>query len=137
MQGLHLTADLHGCRCAPEWLLDSAALGKACAHAVRAAGLQAVGQLFHGFPATAQGPGGVTATILLAESHLCVHTWPEQRAVTLDVYVCNFGADHSGKAQALLDALLALFEPTTVQRHALQRGAVPHAVSVTVHEVGA
>ena len=124
MQGLHLTADLHGCQCAGAWLLDAAALGRACADAVRAAGLQAVGQLFHGFPATAHGPGGVTATVLLAESHLCVHTWPEQRAVTLDVYVCNFGADHSDKAHALMDALLVLFEPTTVDRHTLQRGEV-------------
>ncbi|MBV7541417.1 adenosylmethionine decarboxylase [Acidovorax sp. sic0104] len=125
MQGLHLTADLRDCRCAPEWLLDAAALGQACADAVRHAGLQAVGQVFHEFPATAHGPGGVTATILLAESHLCVHTWPEQRAVTLDVYVCNFGADHSDKARALMESLLALFAPTSAQRHALQRGAVP------------
>ena len=28
----------------------------------------------------------MTATVLLAESHLCVHTGPEQAAVTLDVY---------------------------------------------------
>ena len=61
---------------------------------------------------------------MLAESHLCAHTWPEQRAVTLDVYVCNFGADHSAKAHVLKDALLALFQPTAVDRHALQRGAV-------------
>ena len=124
MQGLHLTADLQGCRCASAWLLDATALGRACTDAVRAAGLQAVGQLFHEFPATARGPGGVTATVLLAESHLCVHTWPEQRAVTLDVYVCNFGADHSAKAHALMDALLALFQPTIADRHALQRGVV-------------
>lgn len=122
MQGLHLTADLHGCRCAPEWLLDAAALGRFCVSAVHAAGLQPVGQLFHQFPASAQGPGGVTATVLLAESHLCVHTWPERSAVTLDVYVCNFGADHSAKAHALMDALLARFEPAAVQQHALQRG---------------
>ncbi|HNZ91604.1 MAG TPA: adenosylmethionine decarboxylase [Acidovorax sp.] len=124
MQGLHLTADLRGCRCAPQRLLDAAALARACTDAVRAAGLQAVDQLFHRFPATPQGPGGVTATVLLAESHLCVHTWPEQNAVTLDVYVCNFGADHSAKAQGLMEALLALFDPAEVQRHALQRGAV-------------
>ena len=122
MQGLHLTADLHGCRCAPAWLLDAAALGRACTDAVRQAGLQAVGELVHGFPPSAHGPGGVTAAVLLAESHLCVHTWPEQAAVTLDVYVCNFGADHSAKAHALMNALLALLEATTVQRHALQRG---------------
>ena len=124
MQGLHLTADLHGCRCAPAWLLDAAALGRACTDAVRQAGLQAVWELVHGFPPSAHGPGGVTAAVLLAESHLCVHTWPEQRAVTLDVYVCNFGADHSDKARKLMDALLNVFQPTTVERHALQRGEV-------------
>ncbi|MDR7377258.1 S-adenosylmethionine decarboxylase [Rhodoferax ferrireducens] len=125
MQGLHLTADLHRCRCASAWLLDATLLGVACRDAVQAVGLQAVGELFHTFPATAQGPGGVTATILLAESHLCVHTWPEQSAVTLDVYVCNFGADHSAKAQGLIDALIALFMPAQVQRNALQRGTIP------------
>ena len=40
MQGLHLTADLHDCRCEARWLLDAAALGEACLDAVRAAGLQ-------------------------------------------------------------------------------------------------
>lgn len=124
MQGLHLTADLYECRCEDRWLLDAGALGEACLQAVHTAGLQAVGQLFHAFPATAHGPGGVTATVLLAESHLCVHTWPEQRAVTLDVYVCNFGADHSLKAQALLNALLALFAPGHAERHVLQRGQI-------------
>ena len=124
MQGLHLTADLQGCRCAAQWLLDATALGQACTEAVRAAGLQAVGQLFHTFPSAGDGPGGVTATVLLAESHLCVHTWPELASVTLDVYVCNVAADHSAKAQALMAALVALFEPARVQRHALHRGAL-------------
>ncbi|MEO6856882.1 MAG: S-adenosylmethionine decarboxylase [Rhodoferax sp.] len=124
MQGLHLTADLHHCDCDSAWLLDARLLGVACRDAVQAAGLQAVGELFHAFPATAHGPGGVTATILLAESHLCVHTWPELRAVTLDVYVCNFGADHSAKAHALLDGLIALFAPTQVDRQSLQRGVL-------------
>ena len=124
MQGLHLTADLHQCRCASGWLLDARKLGAACAQAVLDAGLQPVNQLVHTFPDTGHGPGGVTATVLLAESHLCVHTWPEQRAVTLDVYVCNFGGDHSAKAQALLDALVALFEAGHVERHALQRGTI-------------
>ena len=108
-------------------MLDAAALSLACTDAVRAAGLQAVDQLFHTFPPTAHGPGGVTATVLLAESHLCVHTWPEQNAVTLDVYVCNFGHDHLVNAQPLMAALLALFDPAGVQRHALQRGAVESA----------
>ena len=65
----------------------------------------------------------MTATVLLAESHLCVHTWPEQHAVTLDVYVCNFGGDHSGKARVLLNDLVALFAPLEVAENVLQRGS--------------
>jgi S-adenosylmethionine decarboxylase len=124
MQGLHLTADLHRCRCDSHWLLQADVLLAACLAAVRAAGLQAVGQLSHTFPATAHGPGGVTITVLLAESHLCIHTWPEQGAVTLDVYVCNFGGDQSARAHALLNALLALLQPDQVERHALLRGTI-------------
>src|SRR3569832_2474803 len=101
MQGLHLTADLYQCRCDVAWLTDAQQLGAWCMQAVEAVGLEAVNQLFHTFKATDHGPGGVTATVLLAESHVCLHTWPEQRAVTVDVYVCNFTAAHSAKARGL------------------------------------
>ncbi|MBX3585504.1 MAG: adenosylmethionine decarboxylase [Ramlibacter sp.] len=122
MQGLHLTADLYQCRCEAAWLTDAARLGAWCVQAVEQAGLQPVNQLFHTFPATPRGPGGITATVLLAESHLCVHTWPEERAVTLDVYVCNFGADHSAKARALMDALVGRFAPEWTEQRSLDRG---------------
>ena len=127
MQGLHLTADLTHCQCEPIWLTDSARLMDRCLFEVDAAGLQTVSQLSHTFPSTHHGPGGVTATVLLAESHFCVHTWPEQAGVTLDVYVCNFGADHSAKAHALMNAMIGLFAPDQVVQHALQRGAVTSA----------
>ena len=129
MHGLHLTADLHDCRCDAAWLLQAARLQEACVQAAQAAGLQVVNRLFHTFPNTVHGPGGVTATLLLAESHLCVHTWPEQRAVTLDVYVCNFGGDHSAKAEDLMKQLLALFEPQQIERHRLQRGQLTPQVA--------
>ena len=125
MDGLHLTADLADCRGSRRWLTEPESLVAACAQAVNASGRHAVAQLAHLFPATPAGPGGVTATVLLAESHLCVHTWPERRAVTLDVYVCNFGGDHSAKAHQLLDTLVALFAPRESTRHALHRGDVP------------
>ena len=124
MQGLHLTADLHDCACDAAWLTDADRLGERCVQAVAAAGLQGVAKLFHTFPPTGAGPSGVTATILLAESHLCVHTWPEQHAVTLDVYVCNFGGDHSAKAHALMDGLITLFQASRVTRQSLQRGQI-------------
>ncbi len=123
MHGLHLTADLYGCACEPALLTDAQRLGEQCLGAVQEAGLQAVATLFHHFPDTAQGAGGVTATVLLAESHLCVHTWPELAAVTLDVYVCNFGGDHSAKAHALMGALQSLLQPDSSRVHQLERGA--------------
>ncbi len=122
MQGLHLTADLTQCCCNSQCLTDADRLMAQCLQAVRNAGLQAVNQLAHTFPATAHGPGGVTATVLLAESHLCIHTWPEQAGVTVDVYVCNFGADHSAKAHALMDALVTWFEPGHAHRQSMLRG---------------
>lgn len=122
MQGQHLTADLYNCRCDPAWLLDADQLGAWCVSAVRASGLQVVNQLFHTFPSTGSGPGGVTATVLLAESHLCVHTWPEVKAVTLDVYVCNFGGDHSAKANALMRMLIERFAPERAEQKRLARG---------------
>ena len=127
MQGTHLTADLQQCACDAAWLTDAARLGERCVLAVQAVGLQPVARLFHSFGGAdgtdgADGaPSGVTATVLLAESHLCLHTWPEWRAVSLDVYVCNVGADHSAQARALMDALVALFEPGSQRRQELHR----------------
>ena len=118
MHGLHLTADLQGCSTELRPLTDPGALRSLCLSAVHDAALQPVGELFHTFPA----PGGVTGVVLLAESHLAVHTWPELQAVTLDVYLCNLGADNTHKAHRLLDALLAAFKPAQVERHALERG---------------
>jgi S-adenosylmethionine decarboxylase proenzyme len=118
MQGLHLTADLHGCCAALRPMADPAALREICLHAVAGAGLQPVGELFHRFPA----PGGVTGVVLLAESHLAVHTWPELGAVTLDVYVCNLHADNSVRALALLASLERAFAPTHSERHQVRRG---------------
>jgi len=121
MKGLHLTADLYGCRCDTAWLTDADKLGQWCIDAVQAVGLQVVNQLFHTFPGNG-GPGGVTATVLLAESHVCLHTWPEQKAVTADVYVCNFSGDHSAKARNLMLALVDRFQPEWTEQRSLDRG---------------
>ena len=122
MQGLHLTADCHHCRCDAALLVDAATLLQLCLDAVKSVGLQAVNQLAHAFPAVDGQPTGVTATVLLAESHLCIHTWPELNAVTLDVYVCNFGSDHSAKARLLMNTLLNVFQPESASQQALLRG---------------
>lgn len=122
MQGLHLTADLAGCPAALSAMTDPDALRALCLQRVADAGLAAVGERFHGFAPERGEPRGVTGVVLLAESHLAVHTWPELGRVTLDVYVCHRSADNSARAQGLIDALVAAFAPGAVERHALARG---------------
>lgn len=122
MQGLHLTADCYDCLCDTQLLQDVAILGDACLKAVADNGLTPVGQLFHSFASPTCPEAGVTATILLAESHMCIHTWPELKAATLDVYVCNFSSDHSDKARGLMNDLLRLFKAEMVEPHTLHRG---------------
>ena len=48
-------------------------------------------------------------------------------SVTLDVYVCNFGADHSAQARQLMAHLISIFQPGQCQQHALWRGQTPPA----------
>ena len=67
-------------------------------------------------------PGGITGTLLLAESHLAIHTWPERNGVTLDVYVCNFTDDNTSKAEQLFEALMLAFRPKNQVVNRITRG---------------
>ena len=135
MQGLHLTADLFKCACSPDLLTDRGALQESCIRLVKLAGLTVVGDDFHQFSDVAGDASGVTGLVLLAESHLAVHTWPELNAVTLDVYVCNFRGDNTTKAQALTDSLVKLFAPERSNRNSLQRGVPTSPDSPDTHHV--
>ncbi|MBN9403755.1 MAG: adenosylmethionine decarboxylase, partial [Burkholderiales bacterium] len=126
MQGLHLTADLYRCQSDATLLTDEAALAGLCRRATTDAGLTIVGEKWHTFPDYQGQPGGVTGMLLLAESHLAVHTWPERGGVTLDVYVCNFEADNSARAEQLIAQIEAAFLPTQSQRQRLMRGERDH-----------
>ena len=122
MHGLHLVAELYDCRAPAALLRDAAALRALCVEAVATCGLQQVGELFHPFAAGVDP--GLTGVVLLAESHFAMHTWPEYGTVTLDVYVCNHGADHGPRAAALLQQLINAFDPVTTQQQTVQRGSV-------------
>lgn len=129
MQGLHLTMDLYDCDCPPGRMTQEATLAQLCRERTTAAGLTVVAEKWHTFPSWQGQPGGVTGMLLLAESHLAVHTWPERRAVTLDVYVCNFTEDNTGKAQALIAQLKDAFQPQRALQQSLQRGEEPPPAS--------
>ena len=122
MNGLHLIADLFDCRCPAELLLAAPRLEAFCAAACSRNGLTVVGRLFHAFHDAAGHPAGVTGAVVLAESHLAVHTWPEIGGVTLDVYVCNFSGDNSARAQGLFAEMIATFAPARLEKKEVARG---------------
>lgn len=121
MRGLHILAELHDCACGRELLHELPALRAACLGACRAAGLGVVAEAFHAF-GSPETPAGATGAVVLAESHLAVHTWPELGAVTLDLYVCNFSRDNAAAAEACFAALSAAFRPGRVVRRDVRRG---------------
>lgn len=124
MQGLHLTADLYQCACDDALMLDADAIASLCRRHTEASGLTLVDERWVKFPQWQGQPGGVTGTILLAESHLAIHTWPETGNVTVDVYVCNFSADNSPKAQALMESVINAYAPKHAVRQQLWRGDI-------------
>lgn len=98
-------------------MLRADALRLRCIAAIEGSGLTIVGERFHQFD-----PQGVTGAVILAESHLAIHTWPEIGSVTVDVYVCNYTTDNSAKAEAVFEALQAVFKPEHSRFQAIHRG---------------
>lgn len=119
MRGLHLTADLYQCRCEPRWLTDAQALGDWTRQAAEAAGLQ----VLHQVAQPMAEDGSATAVLLLAHSHVCLHTWPAQRGATIDVYLASSTGDLSAKASRLMSALVNRLAPEWTEQRSLDRGA--------------
>jgi S-adenosylmethionine decarboxylase len=73
--------------CDPARLADAGALQALFDRAVTELRLKPVRPaLWHLFPGA---PGGVTGMLLLAESHLTLHTFPESRFAALNLYCCK------------------------------------------------
>jgi len=105
-KGVHIFADFYNVSAGREEMLVSESLERFCEEQVARVGLTQVGKLFHQFPG-----GGVTGMVLLAESHIAIHTWPEKDYLTLDIYVCNVSQDNTMKARALYKSMEDLFLP--------------------------
>src|SRR5262245_57662176 len=86
--GLEWVVDAFGC--APEALRDQEQLGRVFARAVLELGLHPVAPAqFHAFP----GPGGVTGMLMLSESHLTCHSFPERGFAAFNLYCCRVRPD--------------------------------------------
>ncbi len=119
MNGLHILAEFHACEGERRLLLDAVMLAARCRHACAEAGLVVVAEAFHQFAAA-----GATGALVLAESHLAIHTWPELNAVTLDLYVCNYSQDNRVAAEKAYGALRAEFKPKRMIRRDVLRGNI-------------
>lgn len=80
--GRHLLVDFHGCD--PALLDDPAHLETALRLAAECAGATVLGASFHRF-----SPCGVTGVLVLRESHLAIHTWPERAFAAADLFTCG------------------------------------------------
>lgn len=115
--GTHLLLDLKGCN--PELLDDINYIRQALISAADEAGATIVGENFHKFE-----PVGVTGIVAIAESHLCIHTWPEYAYAAVDIFTC--GASFKPRRAAdLIIQRLQCKEPFITE---VQRGLMPELV---------
>ena len=113
--GRHLLLELFDC--------DSEAINSlnivktSMVEAAKRAQATIVDVVFHEF-----NPFGISGVVVIAESHLAIHTWPEAGFVTVDVYVCNYTTDNTAKAQRLFEALEGALKPARKRFQAIHRG---------------
>jgi S-adenosylmethionine decarboxylase len=66
----------------------------------------------------AKDPGGITGFVLIAQSHLSIHTFPRRRFVSADVFTCQEHLDH----EAIRNSLSAAFGLGEIESHVIARG---------------
>jgi S-adenosylmethionine decarboxylase len=109
--GMHLLIDLWGAANldSPE-LIDETL----CAGAL-AAGATILHSHFHHFTPN----GGVSGVVVLAESHISIHTWPERDFAALDVFMCGCCDPYK-----VIPFLQAAFNPASIQIDEQRRGLI-------------
>ncbi len=81
--GKHLILDLFGVE--PDKLSNLVEIQSCLEEAAEQAGAQILGTNFHHF-----GEGfGLTGVVILAESHISIHTWPEEHFAAIDIFMCG------------------------------------------------
>ncbi|MEY4508825.1 MAG: hypothetical protein RLZZ450_947 [Pseudomonadota bacterium] len=118
--GVHLLVEYR--ECAPAVLDDPAELERALYQAAHVIGAKVVTAAFHRFL-----PHGVTGFLLLEESHLSIHTWPEQAYAAVDLFSC--GATEPGLA---IDVLQRALRAERVCQLRVLRGALSSDSSLHV-----
>jgi S-adenosylmethionine decarboxylase len=84
-RGTHIVCELSGCR--QDLLTNVDDVQKIMENAARESNAQILKVVFHRFQ-----PQGVSGVVVLAESHISIHTWPEAGYAAVDFYTCG---DHT------------------------------------------
>ena len=126
--------DLHmylmGCQCGEGLFCSGEEIVKVVTEMVERSGLEPLKAQYHDFPG-----GGTTAVVLLAESHVAVHTWPEtNRLAVVDVSVCNYTGDNRKKTYKLRDLIIKAYQPTDKVVH--EADPTPRTTEYTAPGVG-
>ncbi len=109
--GTHLLVELK--ECDSDLLDDLQFIETAMVNAADEAGATIVGRSFHKFT-----PRGVTGIVAIAESHLCIHTWPEYRYAAVDIFTCGKSFRPHQAADSIVQELRSA-EPSVTE---LKRG---------------
>ena len=96
--GTHLLLEMSGCD--PRLLDSTEEVRTALLRAATRAKATVLGNSFHRF-----SPQGVSGVVVIAESHLSIHTWPEYGYAAVDVFTCGDQAMPHRAAEYLIEAL--------------------------------
>ena len=105
--GVHLVLELKDC---PADLLDKLHfVQQTLLDAAHSIGATVVGETFHKF-----APQGVTGVVAIAESHICIHTWPEYNYAAVDVFTCGTGFDPEKAGEVLIKGFRSAHPSQTI-----------------------
>ena len=119
--GHHTLLELWGI--SPLLLDDLADLERRLVQAARHGGAHVIDHRFQRFE-----PHGISGVVILAESHITVHTWPELGYAAVDVFTC--GAATIGRQVS--EQIIATLSPASHETRHLQRGVLPEATDPAV-----
>jgi S-adenosylmethionine decarboxylase proenzyme len=94
-------------------LNDVAGLETGFRHCAQQGGATLISSHFHHFT-----PQGVSGVVVIAESHLTVHTWPEHGYAAVDVFTCG----RPEVAESVMELIIASLQAVTVHRTSFDRG---------------
>jgi len=122
--GKHIVCELSGCD--PAALSDVEGIHAMMIAAAKAARATIMESAFHRFE-----PQGVSGTVILAESHLSIHTWPEMGYAAMDFYTCGDHTDPWLACDHASEVLRAQSVLTTELRRGIENsgGSFTHAIS--------